>query len=92
MRTARSPYVPLNTLFDCEVKEVSRLLRPGSRRRIEALAKLRSLAIVEGAFQGENFSQGSRTGRARQCMGFEWCFGTLVPPFAGIAGAPNCRC
>lgn len=41
------------TLFDTEVKEIRKLLYPGSRRRIEATAKLRALAIVEGAVQGE---------------------------------------
>ncbi|MBZ5676007.1 MAG: hypothetical protein LAP61_17335 [Acidobacteriia bacterium] len=53
-----SPPTELGTLFDNEVKEVTRLLRPGSRRRIEAIAKLRSLAIVEGAFQGEKLQPG----------------------------------
>lgn len=43
----------LETLFTTEAEEIRRLLKPGSRRKIEATAKLRSLAIVEGAFQGE---------------------------------------
>jgi hypothetical protein len=43
----------LLALFDEEVKEVRRLLAPGSRRRIEAHAKLRALAIVDGAIHGE---------------------------------------
>jgi hypothetical protein len=53
-----SPPIELATLFDAEVKEVARLLKPGSRKRIEAIAKLRSLAIVEGAFQGEKLQPG----------------------------------
>ena len=43
----------LEALFDAESREICRLLRPGSRKKIEATAKLRSLAIVEGAFCGE---------------------------------------
>jgi len=52
------PPTELAALFDNELKEVARLLRPGSRRRLEAMAKLRSLAIVEGAFQGEKLQPG----------------------------------
>ncbi len=53
-----SPPTDLAALFDTEVKEIARLLRPGSRRHIEANAKLRALAIVEGAFQGEKLQPG----------------------------------
>jgi hypothetical protein len=53
-----SPPTDSAALFDSEVKEVARLLRPGNRRGIEAIARLRSLAIVEGAFQGEKLQPG----------------------------------
>ncbi|MBI2844018.1 MAG: hypothetical protein HYX78_11520, partial [Armatimonadetes bacterium] len=48
-----TPPTDLAGLFDSEVAEVARLLRPGSRKRLEATAKLRALAILEGAIQGE---------------------------------------
>ncbi len=53
-----SPPVDLATLFDTEVKELKKLLRPGSRRKIEAYAKLRALAIVEHSLQGEKVQPG----------------------------------
>lgn len=48
-----SPPTNLATLFDSEVSEVKKLLRPGRRRRVEALARLRPLAILDGAIRGE---------------------------------------
>lgn len=39
-------------LFDTEVSEISRLLQPPHRRRLEAEAKLRALAIVDRAVFG----------------------------------------
>lgn len=48
----------LSTLFDTEMKEVQALLRPGKRKGVEANAKLRALAIVEGAIQGEKLQPG----------------------------------
>jgi hypothetical protein len=48
----------LATLFDREIQEVRKLLRPGSRRKIEAYAKLRALAIVECSLQGEKVQPG----------------------------------
>lgn len=48
-----TPPVDLATLFELEAKEVERLLRPGKRRKIEASAKLRALAIVDGAMRGD---------------------------------------
>ena len=48
-----SPPTSLSTLFDSEVAEIKKLLRPGRRRQIEALARLRPLAILDGAVRGE---------------------------------------
>lgn len=55
------PPTSLATLFDSEVAEIKKLLRPGRRRRIEALAKLRSLAILDGAIRGETGQPSDRT-------------------------------
>ena len=48
-----SPPTNLATLFDSEVAEIKKLLRPGRRRRVEALSRLRPLAILDGAIRGE---------------------------------------
>lgn len=48
-----TPPTDLATLFEREAKEVQRLLRPGKRRRVEAAAKLRALAIVDAAMRGD---------------------------------------
>lgn len=48
-----TPPTDLATLFSTEMEEVKKLLKPGKRRLLEAQAKLRGLAIVEGSVQGE---------------------------------------
>jgi hypothetical protein len=48
----------LTTLFDTEVAEIRKLLAPGKRRRIEAIARLRPLAILNSALQGEKGQPG----------------------------------
>lgn len=48
-----SPPSDLSTLFDHEVAEIRKLLRPGKRRRLEAEARLRPLAILDAAIKGE---------------------------------------
>jgi hypothetical protein len=48
-----SPPTDLATLFDSEVNEIQKLLRPGRRRRIEAEARLRPLAILDATLKGE---------------------------------------
>jgi len=45
--------VDLDVLFDGEIAEVVRLLQPGSRRRLEAQAKLRPLMVLESSINGE---------------------------------------
>lgn len=49
----------LATVFDQQVKEIQKLLAPGSRRRTEAGARLRALAIVEGAVGGQRLQPGA---------------------------------
>ncbi len=44
--------VAIATLFANEVSEVLKLMRPGTRRRTEAAARLRPLAILDGNLQG----------------------------------------
>lgn len=46
------PPSSLTTLFDYEVGEIRKLLRPGKRRKIEARARLRPLAILDAAIRG----------------------------------------
>lgn len=48
-----TPPTDLATLFEQEAKEVQRLLSPGKRRKVEAAAKLRALAIVDCAMRGD---------------------------------------
>jgi hypothetical protein len=48
-----SPPTTLETLFESEVEEIKKLLRPGKRRQIEAIARLRPLAILDATIQGE---------------------------------------
>ena len=48
-----SPPTDLATLFESEVAEVQKLLKPGRRKRLEALARLRPLAILDATIQGE---------------------------------------
>lgn len=48
-----SPPTDLASLFDVEVNEICKLLRPGRRRRIEAEARLRPLTILDATIRGE---------------------------------------
>lgn len=48
-----SPPTNLATLFDSEVGEIKQLLQPGRRRRLEAVARLRPLAILDATIRGE---------------------------------------
>jgi hypothetical protein len=42
-------------LFDNEVEEIARLLKPGRRRRADAYARLRPLAILDAAVAGDTY-------------------------------------
>lgn len=78
-----APLDPIN-LFSEEIEEVAHLLSPGKRRRAEAQARLRSLAIVDGAMQGERL-QPSESELAK--LGAKISAGTteLEDLFPGIA-------
>ncbi len=41
------------SFFEIEIDEIKKLLKPRSRKHVEAFAKLRGLTILEGAIQGE---------------------------------------
>ncbi len=43
----------LSALFDKEVEEIKGLLAPGTRRKMDAVAKARSLAVLESAVNGD---------------------------------------
>ena len=43
----------LTVLFDQEITEIMKLLKPGKRKRIEGYARLRSLAILDATIRGE---------------------------------------
>lgn len=47
------PPTDLAMLFDSELAEIEKLLRPGRRRGLEALARLRPLAILDATIRGE---------------------------------------
>ncbi len=47
-----TPPTDIATLFDTELAEVRKLLEPGRRRHVEALARLRPLAILDSTIQG----------------------------------------
>lgn len=50
---ATSVPTDLETLFSTEVSEIRKLLQPGRRRKTEAMARLRPLAILDSALRGE---------------------------------------
>ena len=49
-----TPPSDLSAIFDQEAGEIRKLLRPGSRRQLEAVNKLRALAVMEASMQGED--------------------------------------
>jgi hypothetical protein len=77
-----APLDPI-ALFADEVEQVKRLLAPGQRRRTEAEARLRGLAIVDGALRGERLQPGP--GELRR-MGQDVAAGrSLEDIFPGVA-------
>lgn len=48
-----SPISNIEMLFDSEIGEVEKLLRPGRRKKVEAEARLRPLAILDATMRGE---------------------------------------
>jgi hypothetical protein len=50
-----TPPVDIQAFFDTEVEEIRNLLQPNSRKKLEAIEKLRSLAIMENSIQGNEY-------------------------------------
>jgi hypothetical protein len=63
--------VDIQTLFDKETKEIEKLLKPGTRRRMDAYARLRPLAILDATIRGEKLqpSSGELRSKARELSG-----------------------
>ena len=65
----------LITLFDAEIDEIRQLIAPGARKKMEAVAKVRSLAVLESAVNG-NSEQPSDRELGKLCdrisEGVEW--------------------
>ena len=60
-----TPPIDLITIFEQEAKEVQKLLKPGKRRRMEAIAKLRGLVIVDDAMLGSQIQPTDKKLRKR---------------------------
>jgi hypothetical protein len=52
------PPQDLLALFREKLEEVRKLLKPGARRRVEARARIRPIAIMEGSVQGSHIQPG----------------------------------
>ncbi|MHB0874915.1 MAG: DUF3644 domain-containing protein [Anaerolineae bacterium] len=63
-----TPPTDLVALFSSEVEEVGKLLRPGARQHTHAMARVRALAILENAADGQTGqpSRGQLNGIVRQ--------------------------
>ncbi len=48
-----TPPVDLEAMFDIEIEEVKKLLGPGRRQQVEAMARLRGIAVVHAAIEGK---------------------------------------
>lgn len=81
-----APLDPI-ALFAEEVAEVKRLLAPGMRRGAEAHARLRALAIVDGAMSGERLQPSETELRkiATRIGTGETHLDTLFPGISGIS-------
>src|SRR5258708_10220861 len=53
LQVSTSPPTTLATLFESEGEEIKKLLRPGKRRQVDAMARLRPLAILDATIRGE---------------------------------------
>src|SRR5665213_500700 len=67
--------VDIDVLFENEAREIAKLLQPSRRRRVEAEARLRPLAILDATVRGEKFQPSSKeldTLGARLASGETW--------------------
>lgn len=63
------PPLNLHMLFDQEVNTIKQMLAPGSRKRIDAEARLRSLIIIDKAMTGGDVQPPSRRDTKRREIG-----------------------
>lgn len=86
-----TPPTDLSTLFDSETREIQKLLAPGSRRRTEAEAKLRSLSIVEKSLNGEKVqpSVGELRRLASEIVGKKKAWNEIFPGVASVTITTN---
>ena len=79
----------LSALFDKEIEEIKGFLVPGTRRKMDAIAKARSLAVLENAVKGENEQPSDRDLQKicnRLSSGEEWF--SIFPGVASIKIIP----
>jgi hypothetical protein len=82
--------VDIDVLFQNEVQEIAQLLKPGRRRRVEAEARLRPLAILDATVRGEKLQPSSKeldALGARLAGGEKWH--DVFPGAASIAFAED---
>ncbi|MBS0167879.1 MAG: hypothetical protein JSR29_17470 [Nitrospira sp.] len=86
-----TPPTDLATLFDSETREIQKLLAPRSRKRTEAEAKLRSLAIVEKSLNGEKVqpSVGELKHLAGEIVGRRKAWNEIFPGVASVRLTTN---
>ena len=75
----------LSALFDKEVEEIRSLLIPGTRKKIDAIAKTRSLSVLESAVNG-NYEQPSDRELGKVCkrLGEGEAWSSVFPGVASI--------
>lgn len=79
------PPISINLLYENEVSEIKDLLQPGRRKSTEAIAKLRSLAITEGAIQGNKVQPTNRElGKLADAIKRNKKWGDIFPGVASI--------
>ena len=80
-----TPPTDLATVFELEIEEVRKLLKPGKRRRMEASAKLRGLAIVDSAILGTRLQPTEKELRKRgEAIGKSEVWHEIFPGVAAI--------
>lgn len=79
------PPIDINLLYENEVGEIKGLLQPGKRKNTEAISKLRSLAITEGAIQGNKVQPTNRElGKLADAIKQDKKWGDIFPGVASI--------
>ena len=75
----------LSALFDKEVEEIRSLLVPGTRKKIDAIGKTRSLAVLESAVNGDYEQPSDRElGKVCKRLGEGEAWSSVFPGVASI--------